>query len=157
MKKRFFHGFRETGAVLVVSLIMLVIMTLFVVSMLKTSLLELKIGGASQVALLNFSNAQTSINDYIQSNNGRFAPGFLTKSEASGGQSGGTGDKDYAVEGGTVVVHAEQTLCGPVNQDGTSADTNLKQTTFDVMATGSNVLGGQTVIHQGVQTLSPTC
>ena len=36
---------------------MLVVMTLFVISMLKTSIVELKIGGSSQVAALNFSNA----------------------------------------------------------------------------------------------------
>ena len=34
---------RQTGAVLVVSLIMLAVMTLFVISMLKTSVLELKL------------------------------------------------------------------------------------------------------------------
>ena len=68
---------RQRGAVLIVSLIMLAVMSLFVVSMLRTSILELKIGGASHVFQLNFSNAEYAINKWINDNNGRLAPNFL--------------------------------------------------------------------------------
>ena len=43
----------QRGAVLIVGLVMLAVMTLLVVSMIKTSVVELKIGGASQIAQQN--------------------------------------------------------------------------------------------------------
>ena len=51
---------RQRGAVLVVSLIMLAVLTLFVISMLKTAVVELKIGGVSQTTALNVSAADVS-------------------------------------------------------------------------------------------------
>ena len=71
-----FH--RQRGAVLVVSLIMLAVMTMFVISMLKTAVIELKIGGSSQVAALNLTNADTAIDNFMAVNSGRFAPNFLS-------------------------------------------------------------------------------
>ena len=50
----------QRGAVLVVSLIMLAVLTLFVISMLKTAVVELKIGGVSQTTALNVSAADVS-------------------------------------------------------------------------------------------------
>ncbi|HUI26142.1 MAG TPA: PilX N-terminal domain-containing pilus assembly protein, partial [Candidatus Kryptonia bacterium] len=58
------HPRTQRGAVLIVSLVMLAVMTLFVISMLKTSVIELKIGGSSQVASINVANADSAIDNF---------------------------------------------------------------------------------------------
>ncbi|MPY86269.1 MAG: hypothetical protein GEV00_24320, partial [Actinophytocola sp.] len=68
---------RERGAVLIVGLVMLAVMTLLVVSMIKTSVVELKIGGANQIAQQHQTNAEVMINTFINANNGRFASNYL--------------------------------------------------------------------------------
>ncbi len=146
-------GGRQRGAVLIVGLIMLAVMTLFVISMLKASIIELKIGGSSQIAALNFSNAETAIGNYIQINSGRFAPNFLPLSPGSGGPLTTAAPLQA---GGSVAVAVTQLACGAWatfgNQMGGSS---LQAVQFDVRATAVNTtLGGSTTIHQGVQTLA---
>jgi hypothetical protein len=145
--------FHQRGAVLVVGLIMLAVMTLFVVSMLKTSIIELKIGGASQVAALNFSNAETAIDNFIQVNNGRFAPNFLGLSPGAGGPI----NTPPTVQGGTVTVGAAQINCGPPAVYGTQVKSDFRSVFFELRATATGTLGGTTTIHQGVQTLTTSC
>ena len=152
---------RERGAVLVVSLIMLAVMTLFVISMLKTSIIELKIGGASQVAALNFGNAESALNKTVDDNNGRFAPGFATLTMLGTGCNRVTVGAGPCVDppsfdGGTVAVTLVQLACGPWAQLGVQMGaTNLQAVQFDVRAAATSTLGGSTVLHQGVQTLAP--
>src|SRR5689334_10714150 len=62
----------QGGAVLIVSLIMLAVLTLFVISMIKTSIIELKIGGASQTAALNLAAADAAVENFLALNGGRF-------------------------------------------------------------------------------------
>ena len=80
--------FRQRGAVLVVSLIMLAVLTLFVISMIKTSIVELKIGGVSQTAASNLSAADSAIDNFLALNSGRFAPNWLTAVGAAGPVAG---------------------------------------------------------------------
>lgn len=68
----------QRGAVLATSLIILVVMTLLVLAMLKSSVLELKIGGVVYTAEQNFSNAEVGLGKFINDNNGRFSVGCLT-------------------------------------------------------------------------------
>ena len=68
----------QRGAVLATSLIILVVMTLLVLAMLKSSVLDLKIGGIAQTGAQNFSNADVALVKFINDNNGRFADGCLT-------------------------------------------------------------------------------
>ena len=77
---------RQQGAVLIVGLVMLAVMTLLVVSMIKTSVVELKIGGATQIAQQNMTNAERMINTFIDVNNGRFAANYLPLPTASGNE-----------------------------------------------------------------------
>ena len=147
------RGERQRGAVLVVGLIMLAVITLFVVSMFKTSVIELKIGGASQVAAVNFANAEVAIDNYIQLNNGRFAPNFLTLVSGPGAQV----TTPASVIGGTVVVTATQLYCGPLALFGTQLGAfGLQAAQFDLRADATSDLGTtiQTVLHQGVRTLA---
>jgi hypothetical protein len=154
---------RQRGAVLIISLIMLAVMSLFVISMLRTSILELKIGGASHVAALNFANAEYSINKWINDNNGRIAPNFLaiTPVLAAGctNQTPGTAqctDPPTTLFGGTVVLTPTQIHCGPwANFGSMMGASQLTAARFDIRATATGTLGGVTIVHQGVQTLAP--
>ncbi len=139
----------QRGAVLVVSLIMLAVMTLFVISMLKTSIIELKIGGSSQVAAINFSNAELAVNNFISLNQGRFAPGFITL-------PAGMINTAAAVQGGSVAVTPTQLACGPWIVFGTQIG-GIQAAQFDLRATAVGTLGGSTTIHQGVQALALGC
>ena len=140
-------GWRQRGAVLVVSLIMLVVMTLFVISMLKTSIIELKIGGSSQVAALNFSNAEVAIDNFIAANQGRFAPGFISTTMVN---------TPPAVFGGAVTVTPTQLNCGAWGAFGSQiGGTALQAVQFDIRSVATGTLGGTVTIHQGVQTLAP--
>ena len=154
---------RQRGAVLIVSLIMLAVMSLFVVSMLRTSILELKIGGASHVFQLNFSNAEYAINKWINDNNGRLAPNFLaiTPVLSAGCNVTTTGSAQCTdpptVYGGTVALAPTQIHCGPWAQFGNMMGSmQLSAVQFDIRATATGTLGGTTVVHQGAQSLAPT-
>ena len=134
----------QHGAVLVVALIMLGVMTLFVVSMLKISIIELKIGGASQVVALKFSNADMAINNFIAANQGRFAPGFIVRTEVN--------NSPLTVEQGTVQTSVTQIGCGAWAPPGVQYNSGLQVAQFDIRAQARGTLGASaTVLHQGVQ------
>ncbi len=140
----------QRGAVLIISLIMLAVMTLFVISMLKTSVIELKIGGSSQVAAINLTNAEIAINRYIQLNNGVWAPYFLTTGAVV------QNSNSYTGYGGTANIVATQLYCGSITSVGTQIGaTSLQAVQFDLQATATGTLGGSsTTVHQGVQSLA---
>ena len=145
------HPRAQRGAVLIIALIMLAVMTLFVISMLKTSVIELKIGGASQVASINLSNAEIAINRFIQLNNAVWAPYFLTNGKAAANAN------NYSGYGGDVIIVPTQLYCGSWTDIGTQIGaTSLQAAQFDLQATATGALGfgGRTVVHQGVQTLA---
>ncbi len=141
---------RQRGAVLVVALIMLVVSTLLVVSMMKTTVLELKIGGSDQIYANNFTNAETAISKFIADNSGRFAPGFLTLSVANGGP---IIRPPTGLVGGTVTLAASQVSCTL-----TSGSTSVYDVLFDVAATARGTLAGSVLImHQGLLTTAKSC
>ncbi len=152
---------RQRGAVLIVSLIMLSVMTLFVISMLRTSILELKIGGSSHVAALNFANAEYAINKWINDNNGRLAPNFLGLTPLSAGCSNSTSGAGQCTDpptvfGGTVALTPTQIHCGPwANFGSMMGAAQLTAARFDLRALATGTLGGSTLVHQGVQSLAP--
>ena len=151
----------QRGAVLVVSLIMLAVLTLFVISMLKTAVVELNIGGVSQTTALNVSAAESAINNFMVLNSGRFAPSWLTASGASGPVPGSmsytAATSAYGAAGSSVTINAIQIKCGPPKQIAVQiSNTSQQAVQFDIAATASGALGtGTTTIHQGVQTLAP--
>ncbi len=153
---------RQRGAVLIVSLIMLAVMSLFVVSMLRTSIMELKIGGASHAFQINCSNAEFAVNTWINDNNGRLAHNFLTLTPAlSAGCNVNTVgaaqcNDPPVVYGGTVVVTPTQINCGERPRFGDAIGPGaLNAVWFDIRATATGTLGGTTVIHQGAETTAP--
>jgi hypothetical protein len=153
----------QCGAVLVVSLIMLAVLTLFVISMIKTSIVELKIGGASQTAALNMSAADAGIDNFLSLNSGRFAPNWLTLVGAAGPVAGSlnytAAQGAYSALGSSVIIVATQVGCGASKQNGAQIGPGAQQAVqFDIAATASGAIGigGQTVVHQGVQALAPS-
>lgn len=154
---------RERGAVLVVSLIMLAVLTLFVISMIKTSIIELKIGGSSQTAAINLAAADSALDNFLALNGGRFAPGWLTLTGAAGPVAGSFGytaaNSAYGALGSSVVVVANQIACGAWSQIGTMFGAmSLQAVQFDLAATATGSLGtgGTAVVHQGVQAAAPS-
>jgi hypothetical protein len=153
----------QRGAVLIVSLIMLAVLTLFVISMIKTSIIELKIGGVSQTAAINMSAADAGIDNFLSLNSGRFAPNWLTAVGAAGPVAGSlsysAAQSAYGALGTSVAVAAVQLSCGAPKRIGEQiGPTSLQAVQFDVAATATGGLGtgGVVVTHQGVQTLAPS-
>ena len=152
----------QRGAVLIVSLIMLVVMTLFVISMLKTSIVELKIGGSSQVVALNFSNAEVAIDNFISRNDGRFAPRFLTLPALGAGCDRNTvgpgpcNELPPSLQLGTAVrVVPTQINCGvAVNFRDNMGAGALQAVQFDLLVEATATLGGRMTLHQGLQTFA---
>ena len=159
----------QRGAVLVVGLVMLTVMTLLVVSMIKTSVVELKIGGASQISQHNLANAELLINNFLNENNTRFAAHYLGLAAASGGPvpppGDGTGSYNatttiYTVTPTTLLhgaanIQIRQIQCTPrrvVGQDATA----FQYVFFDVRSTATGTLGGSTTVHQGIRTTVPS-
>ena len=154
---------RERGAVLVVSLIMLAVLTLFVISMIKTSVIELKIGGSSQIAAINLAAADAAIDNFLALNGGRFAPGWLAAAGASGPVAGSfnytAANSAYGALGSSVIVTAVQLSCGAWSQIGTMFGAmSLQAVQFDLASTATGGLGtaGTAVVHQGVQAAAPS-
>ena len=154
--------FRQRGAVLVVSLIMLAVLTLFVISMIKTSIVELKIGGVSQTAASNLSAADSAIDNFLALNSGRFAPDWLPKAAGAGGPVAGsfaysTAVTAYSALGASVQLAGVQLSCGAPKRVGEQIGPNsLKAVQFDIWATAIGGTGGRVVTHQGVQSLAPS-
>ena len=151
---------RQRGAVLVVSLIMLAVLTLFVISMIKTSIVELKIGGVSQTAASNLSAADSAIDNFLALNSGRFAPNWLTAVGAAGPVAGSfaysTAVTAYSALGASVQLAGVQLSCGAPKRVGEQIGPNsLQAVQFDIWATAIGGTGGQVVTHQGVQSLAP--
>lgn len=149
----------QHGAVLIVGLIMLAVMTLLVISMLRTSILELRIGGANQVAQETFANAELAIGNFLNVNNGRFAPGFLALVAPA------PGAPDFslpAIVGGAVTITAAQIQCSSAtilgNQYANVGRQNaLFVSTFNIRGTSTSVLGGTAAVNQGVMSFSAGC
>jgi hypothetical protein len=164
---------RQCGAVLVVGLVMLVVMTLLVLSMIKTSVVELKIGGANQIAQQNMTNAELMINSFIDANNGRFASNYLPLPAGAGGPqaplaapagsilySGTTGTfrtnaaTPMSVHHGQAWLEVRQIQCTGTRQIGIGAGT-IQHVFFDVRSTVAGTLGGSATVHQGIRSVVP--
>jgi len=145
-------GRRQHGAALVVSLILMAVMTILVVSTMRTSLLQLRISGSTETLSVNLANAEVSIADFVDANIGRFAPGFLALPAASGGALYPT----TVLNDSTVNLVVTQIGCGPANtfisQMGPGA---LQAAQFDVAATAAVARGGRSTVHQGTEALAP--
>jgi Tfp pilus assembly protein PilX len=161
----------QRGAVLVVGLVMLTVMTLLVVSMIRTSVVELKIGGASQIAQQNLTNAELMINSFLNANNSRFAAHYLALPGATGGpaapalpgvtmtyDAGSTLYRSTAPATllyGQANIEVRQIQCTGQREPGMQAG-SIQYAFFNVRATATGTLGGSATVNQGVRTVVPS-
>jgi hypothetical protein len=142
----------QRGAALLISLIFLAVTTLLVLSMMRTSILQLRVSGSSETLSVNQTNAEVAIIDFLDANAGRFGPGFATLPA----EAGGAIRPATALSEGTVEIVVTQTGCGTAasfnNQMGSGG---LQSIQFDVAATATVDRGGRAIVHQGVETLAP--
>ncbi|WP_300453312.1 pilus assembly PilX N-terminal domain-containing protein [Accumulibacter sp.] len=152
----------QDGVVLVTSLIMLVVMTLLVISLVRTSVIELKIGGANQVAAQNLANAEASIWAFMNANQGKFAHNATF--HPVGGQVDFSGDYSPSVakyaylKSDRLIMTVTEVGCGPDAARGSGHDptTAPHAVLFDVRAEARDVVfGGRSVVHQGVRSILP--
>jgi len=152
----------QRGAVLVVALIMLAVMTLLVITMIKTAVLDLKIGGASQQAAVNLANADVSVNTYLVANPGSFSIGCLNRSNPEPNCKAGIGTTGVdltALYGSQVVVTATESGCVQTTP-GDAVGKGLPSVYFDVRARSSGMFAGiattgETAVHQGIRATAP--
>jgi Tfp pilus assembly protein PilX len=160
---------RQRGAVLVIGLVMLTVMTLLVVSMMKTSMLDLKIGGVSQDNLVNVNNADIILNTYYNEYTGKLSNNCITQPGAntcSPAISGWTAPQ-FSTPGNTPASWGTannqlpvlwQMYCGDKpGFNGNQVGSGYQTVVLDV-STGPVVsnLGSQTRLHLGVsQDLAP--
>lgn len=169
----------QAGAVLATSLIILVVMTLLVLGMLKTSVIELKIGGIVYTAEQNFSNAEVALVKFINDNNGRLTAGCLTTvgtgncfctnpdpTQCQAENVGGNhtrydpGTNSLIIDGGalfgaqkTVITAQQLTACveDAARSSGNQINGGLGAVYFDVYALSIGSLAGEARVHQGVK------
>jgi len=142
----------ERGAALIVSLILLAVMTILVISTMRTSILQLRISGSTETLAVNLANAEVSIADFVDANIGRFAPGFLAMPAASGGAL----YPKTELNDSTVALVVTQVGCGPANTFTSQMGSNaLQAVQFNVAATATVNRGGRSTVHQGTEALAP--
>jgi hypothetical protein len=150
----------ERGAVLVNGLIMLGVMSLLVASMIRTSILELRIGGANQAALETFANAESALLASIAANAGRWAPGFTNLPVGTAGAPVPVVPLLTTVQNGTVDEPViRQIACG--NPAGASSLAAIGQNNavaivvFDIVSTARSLLGGVQRLGAGMELQTP--
>lgn len=156
----------QAGVVLITSLIMLVVLTLLAVSMLRTSIIELKIGGASQIAAQNQSNAEAAIwaflntvntqgDDlvFVHSNNAGYlcdALGILSLNFCTNPLNSASKQVTLAA---TEIACTDFAGVGSGNMLGNNT---LQAVYFDIQADAQDaVFSGRTIVHQGVRAMLP--
>ena len=142
----------EQGAALVISLILLAVMTILVISTMRTSILQLRISGSTETLSINLANAEVAIADFIDANQGRFAPGFLALPAAAGGAI----FPATVFNDSTVALVVTQLSCGPaVSFDNQMGPGGLQSAMFDVAATATVARGGRSAVHLGAEAIAP--
>ncbi|MBL8424130.1 MAG: pilus assembly PilX N-terminal domain-containing protein [Candidatus Accumulibacter phosphatis] len=148
----------QAGVVLVTSLIMLVMMTLLVVSLVRTSVIELKIGGASQIAAQNLANAEASIWAFMNApgNHDRFHHGAVMDVDLSD-------DYDFHLPQfkhlANVTLAVNEVSCGADAAVGRGNMVGVKapQAVYFHLRVDSRdtVFAGRTIVHQGIRGILP--
>jgi Tfp pilus assembly protein PilX len=144
---------RQSGATLVVTLIMLVLMTLFALSAINSSTINLRIAGNMQAQDEARAAAQTAIEQFI-SNYANFYPSRPSSATTYNIDINNDGSSDYAVSvavpacrRAALQVPARSTSC----ESGTRAPLNCWDTLWDIQATASDTKTGVSqVVVQGV-------
>jgi len=145
------NQFSQRGVVLITSLILLVLMTLLAATIIKTSVIDLKIGGANQVIAQNLATAEAEIMNYVNTENTLASPNWLSPHAPVDVTYDGNGNNISTVH---IALDAGGNCTEP--QD-TMMASPLKVVYRRITATATGVLGGHAVINQGVRATSISC
>lgn len=143
--------YHQQGVVLITSLILLIIMTLMGVSMLKTSMIELKIGGANQLTAQTLANAEVAIISYVNERN----YGAVNWAAAGNGI--------LNVGADTVAIAPTKIACTPPgtrNSGDQMADAGNPYSAkvhYNLNATATSVFGAKAVVNQGITVEQASC
>lgn len=151
---------RQCGAVLVVGLIMLAVLTVLVVSMINTTVLEFRIGGASQVAAQNLANAEQVLTEYIRRNQGYWSPRVTQRPAGDPLALRPLNPGELLIhEGNYTAPQATETQCADAAEPGliTQYGTGLFRVYFSVTTRVTSTLGGETTLSQGLSALTLGC
>ena len=145
----------QRGAVLLVSLIVMVVMTLFVLSAIRTSVIELKIGGVNQDAAEAFANAERGTADFVRQNSSTANSPFFQGNTCT--VSGGTYNcVPPAVTRGTVVLAMTEIACLNDTQRGAGNEFgNLDALYVDLRSEALGDQGGTAIVHLGIKSQLP--
>lgn len=146
----------QAGAVLITSLIMLLILTLLAISMLRSSVFNLKIGGANQVAIQNLALADQALGSSINAVGNAWADGMPSTLD--------TTTYSDAQNGMEVEVQPLRQLAkcrkfeGPGTGNSYSSPASPSNVSFGAQVNvRDRVFGGGTVAGQGVRVLFAGC
>lgn len=132
---------QQQGVVLITSLVALVLLTLIAISTLKTSVMELKIGGAHHIALRNLSNAEAAIQQFMNANRNN----YTHDGTAFVGTTTGSYGADVTVTPRKISCHDN---CG--EGTGNSCGNETLALVFDLAGDAEDpVFAGRAVVHQG--------
>lgn len=132
-------GLYQRGVVLITTLVMLVLLTLLAISTLKTSVIELKIGGAHHVSVRNLSNAESALQQFINVNRNNYGGVFV-----------GTGAGALVTD---VTVTPTQVYCVDNFREGSgnSGGNETLALTYDLASEAEDpIFSARSVVHQGV-------
>jgi len=150
-------GKSQSGVVLITTLIMLVMMTLLVLSMLRTNVIQLKIGGASQTAAQTLANAEAAIWAFMNlpGNRGRLAPGATPDVDLANAYNLNDPSFRHLAD---VALTVTEVSCiqDAARQTGNMLRKGWDVAYFDVQAEAQDpVFSGRTIVHQGVRSTLP--
>ncbi len=126
---------RETGAVLVMAMVVLLIVTIIGVSALNISALEEKMAGNIQDGVRAFEHAETGLNKAL---NTAGAFDLFEKKTST-----------FPLTGGSAVVETQFTTYSPPKRGSGYSVINYDSANFDQKSLGKGVMGGVSVVHQG--------
>lgn len=135
---------RQSGAALIMSLVILLIMTILGISAMGTSTLEQKMAGNTQEATRAFEAAESGLSKALQ-----FPENFNLNTAQTKTYEFGTGGKSGNAKVTTKFVQFTPPKRG--SGFGISFDT----ANFDQLSEGKTLTSAKTVVHQGVAVVVP--
>lgn len=140
----------QHGVVLITTLILLVVLTMLAVTIIKSSVIDLKIGGANQIAAQNLASAEAEIMNFVNYENSN-SQNWISPHTAA--------DVTFADSNNIAIskVQIATVARGCDTPPGTMKGGGLYEVYQKITATATGILGGQAVVNQGVRALTVSC
>lgn len=164
MRKEITSLKQQQGVILVFSLVLLIILTFLAITLVRMGIIELKIGGASQVSAQNLSNAETSIYTLLttSTNTGKFYHGNTSNLDTDLSNNYNLSSAQYR-HLNNVTLTVEEVACtdySGINTGNEIGAQSPQAAYFNIRSIAQDtVFSGQSVVNQGVVSIQPagTC